>query len=70
MLCTGAFTLVALLVFIGNGLVAWLPGLALGASTMLGATHGVHLAIRVRQQTLKWFLFLMTLCASIAAMWH
>jgi len=70
MLCTGAFTGVALLVFVRNGLVAWLPGLALGAATMLGATHGVRLAVRASQQTLKWFLFLMTLCASAAAMWH
>lgn len=70
MLCTGAFTLVALLVFVAEGLVSWLPGLALGASTMLGATHGVRLAVGASQRTLKWFLFLMTLCASIAAMWH
>ncbi|MCG3170226.1 MAG: putative membrane transporter protein YfcA [Pseudomonadales bacterium] len=70
MLCTGAFTLVALIVFIVDGLVAWLPGLVLGVATMAGAAHGVRLAIRASQRTLKWFLFLMTLCASAAAMWH
>lgn len=68
MLCTGAFTLVALLVFVFRDLVSWLPGLALGASTMLGATHGVRIAVHVSQRVLKWFLFLMTACASIAAM--
>ena len=31
---------------------------------------GQRLALRVRQETLKWFLFLMTVCASAAALWH
>lgn len=68
MLCTAAFTLIALVVFVIDDLVLWLPGLMLGASTMAGAALGVRLAIRVRQETLKWFLFLMTLCASAAAL--
>ena len=70
MLCTGAFTLVALVVFVIDDLVLWVPGLILGASTMLGAALGVRMALRVRQETLKWFLFLMTVCASAAALWH
>ena len=70
MLCTGAFTLVALVVFVIDDLVLWVPGLILGASTMLGAALGVHMALRARQETLKWFLFLMTVCASAAALWH
>jgi uncharacterized membrane protein YfcA len=69
MLCTVAFTLIALAVFIADGLVRWMPGLVLGASTMLGATLAVRLALRASQRLLKWFLFLMTLCASAAAMW-
>ena len=69
MLCTGAFTLIALVVFIVDDLVLWLPGLILGISTMLGAALGVRLALKVRQETLKWFLFLMTVCASAAALW-
>jgi len=68
MLCTGAFTLVALLVFIVDDLVLWIPGLILGISTMFGAALGVRLAIKVSQDMLKWFLFLMTLCASAAAL--
>lgn len=70
MLCTGAFTLIALVVFIVDDLVLWLPGLILGVSTMLGAALGVRMALKVRQETLKWFLFLMTVCASAAALWN
>jgi uncharacterized protein len=69
MLCTVAFTLVALAVFVADGLVRWMPGLVLGAATMLGATLAVRLALRASQRALKWFLFLMTLCASAAAIW-
>ena len=68
MLCTTSFTLVALAVFIADGLVLWLPGLILGVATMLGATLAVRLALRASQRVLKWFLFLMTVCASAAAM--
>lgn len=69
MLCTGAFTLVALAVFIWDGLVLWVPGLVLGVSTMIGAALAVKLALKLSQSVLKWFLFVMTLCASAAAMW-
>ena len=68
MLCTGAFTLVALAIFVARGLVLWLPGLVLGVSTMFGAALAVRLALRLSQRALKWFLFLMTLCASAAAL--
>jgi uncharacterized membrane protein YfcA len=69
MLCTGAITVVALVVFIADGLVLWIPGLILGASTMTGAALAVKLAIRLHQDVLRWFLFLMTVCASAAALW-
>ena len=69
MLCTAAFTLVALVVFIWQGLIAWVPGLILAVGTMAGAKIGVKLALNVSQRTLKWFLFLMTLCASAAALY-
>jgi hypothetical protein len=69
MLCSSTFTVVALGVFIADDLVLWLPGLLLGASTMLGATLAVRVALRVSQGTLKWFLFLMTVAGSAAAMW-
>ncbi len=69
LLCSAAFTAVALGVFIWRDQVAWVPGLVLAMGTMVGAQLGVRLALNVSQQTLKWFLFVMTLCASAAAMW-
>lgn len=69
LLCAGAFTAVALVIFIAHGLVAWVPGLILGAGTMVGAQLGVRLALNVSQTALKWFLLCMTLAASAAAIW-
>lgn len=68
MLCTIGFTLLALSVFIIRGQVQWVPGLVLACGTMIGAHYAVKLAIKVSQKTLKWFLFVMTLCACGAAM--
>ena len=68
MLCTCAFTVVALGIFIADGSVRWVPGLALGAATMIGASIAVRIAVKASPRLLRWFLFLMTLCASAAAM--
>lgn len=68
MTCTLAFTAVSLVIFIAFDQVAWLPGLVLAIGTMSGAYLSVRFAIHVSQATIKWFLFLMTVCASIAAM--
>ena len=64
---TLAFTLLSLGVFIYFDQVAWLPGLVLGAGSMLGAWFSVKFAVKVSQNTIKWFLFAMTVCASVAA---
>lgn len=69
LLCTIVFTTAALGVFIWRGQVAWVPGLVLAAGTMTGARFGVRWALQLSQETLKWFLFLMTLAACAAAMW-
>lgn len=66
--CAFGFTLVALVVFIMRGQVMWLPGMILASATMLGAHLGVKLALKVNQRFLKWFLLLMTIAASIAAL--
>jgi uncharacterized membrane protein YfcA len=66
-LAAGAFTFIALAVFIWRDQVVWIPGLILAASTMLGAKIGVKLALNVNPKFMKWFLFVMTLAASIAA---
>ncbi len=64
--CAFAFTAVALTVFIIRGQVAWVPGLILGLSTMAGAFVGVRLALNISPKIMKWFLFVMTVAASIA----
>lgn len=68
-LATVLFTSVALVIFITNDQVRWLPGLLLAAGSMVGAYVGVKLALNISQQSLKWFLFIMTLVASAAAIW-
>ncbi|MGR5147161.1 sulfite exporter TauE/SafE family protein [Photobacterium alginatilyticum] len=67
MLCTLVFTVVALGLFIAEDLVMWGPGLILAFGTMFGANLAVKMAIKAKPETLKWFLFIMTLCGCIAA---
>ncbi len=68
MVCTLAFTAMALVIFIWQDQILWLPGLILAAGTMIGAAIGVRMAIKVQATTLKWFLFVMTLFACGAAL--
>jgi uncharacterized membrane protein YfcA len=68
MVCTLGFTAIALVVFVIFDQVRWIPGLILGAGTMLGAWLAVKFAVRAKQSTIKWFLFIMTLCSCVAAM--
>ncbi len=67
--CTLGFTTIALVIFIARDQVAWIPGLILASTMMVGAHHGVKFAIKARAESLKWFLFIMTLCGSGAAMY-
>jgi len=66
-ICTAGFTLVALSIFIVRDQVWWVPGLILAAGSILGAHLAVKITIKISQQQLKWFIFLMTIFASIAA---
>lgn len=68
MLCTLVFGGVALLVFIVQGQVLWVPGLILGASTIIGVQLSVRFAISAKQQTLKWILLGMALLVCVAAL--
>lgn len=68
-LATVFFTSVALIIFIYNDQVRWVPGLILAIGSMTGAHIGVKMALNISQQSLKWFLFVMTLAASAAAIW-
>ena len=69
LLCTLGFTSIALVIFIARDQVAWLPGLILASTMMVGAHHGVKFAIKAKAESLKWFLFIMTLCGSGAALY-
>ena len=68
LVCSLGFTTVALAIFIMYDQVLWLPGLILAIGTMSGAHIAVKFAITASPNTLKWFLFIMTLCGSVAAM--
>lgn len=66
--CTLGFTAIALIVFIWNDQILWLPGLLLAAGSIFGAHLAVKITINLSQRALKWFLFIMTLVASSAAL--
>ena len=66
---TLAFTSLSLVVFIAFDLISWLPGLVLAVGAMIGAHFAVRLSLRLPQAAIKWFLFVMTLCACGAALW-
>lgn len=63
--CALAFTSVALIVFIIFDQVWWIPGLILAAGSMCGAHLAVKIAVKASQESIKWFLFVMTLFAVI-----
>ncbi|MDO9475707.1 MAG: sulfite exporter TauE/SafE family protein [Pseudohongiella sp.] len=67
MVCTLAFTSVSLGIFIWFDQVKWIPGLILAVGTMLGSYFSVKFAIKASQNTIKWFLFAMTLASCLAA---
>ncbi len=66
--CLVGVTALALALFIYRGQVLWLPGLILASGTMLGAHVAVKMTINAKASTLKWFLFVMTLCGCVAAL--
>ena len=65
--CTLGFTIVALIVFLSRGQVDWIIGLVLAAGSSIGAQIGVHTVIKLRPETLRKILFLMTLVAVVMA---
>ncbi len=64
------FTSIALIIFIYNDQVRWVPGIILAVGAMIGAHIGVKLALNISQQSLKWFLFVMTLVACLTAIFN
>jgi len=67
LICTLGFTIVALAVFISRDQIDWMPALVLTVGYIIGAQLGVKIAVKAKAQTLKWFLFTMTLVAVVAA---
>lgn len=68
MVCTGALSLVALIVFVIRDQVLWIPGLILAVGTIVGAVIGVRFAVRMSQRVLKWVLFVMVTISCAAAL--
>ena len=67
MVCTAVFSVVALTVFVLRDQVLWIPGLILAIGTVAGAWLSVRFAISVKQNTLKWILFVMvTITCTVA----
>jgi uncharacterized membrane protein YfcA len=66
--CTLAFTAIALALFIARDQVMWVPGLTLALGSVVGAHLAVRITINISQKALKWFLFVMTIVASAAAL--
>lgn len=66
--CSLAFTLISLVVFVYFDQVQWVPGLILALGTMLGAYVSVRFAVTAKHTTMKWFLFAMILVSCIAAL--
>jgi len=66
MTCALAFTTVSLIIFIIFDQVMWVPGLILAVGSMTGAHLAVKVAVKASPDSIKWFLFLMTLCAVFA----
>ncbi|RXJ73603.1 permease [Veronia nyctiphanis] len=65
--CALAFTAVSMVVFIADDLILWLPGILLAIGSMFGAWIAVKMAIKANPNTLRWFLFVMTLIGCISA---
>ncbi len=68
LVCTLAFTLVALVVFIARDQVDWVPALILSIGFIIGAHLSVKFAIKAKPNTLKKLLLVMTICGCFAAM--
>lgn len=68
MACTAVFSVVALAVFVARDQVNWMPGLVMGAATMVGVQISVQVAISAEHTTLRWLLMGMALLVCIAAL--
>lgn len=60
-----AFTLIALPIFIFNGTIAWLPGIALTAGSVIGSWIGARLAVKKGVKLVRWLLFVTVILFAI-----
>lgn len=67
-LCTGIFSLVALLIFAWQDQVHWLSGIALAIGSAVGAYLSVKVTLRVSSRVLKSILFIMVALSCVAAL--
>lgn len=67
LVCTLAFTVVSLAVFIAQGQVWWDIGLVLAAGNAAGSAIGVKIALKLSPDVLRKILFVMTVVAVAAA---
>ena len=61
---TALFSLVAIIIFAFRDQIWWIPGLALGFGSFLGALLGVKFTIQLNEKVLKWILLVMVLSLS------
>jgi len=62
------FTSISLAVFIYGDQIAWLAGIYLAAGSILGAMVSVRFSIDIQPKTLKILVLIMTIVASLAAL--
>ena len=70
MVCTGAFCLVALVVFTLRNQVLWIPGLILALGTVSGTIISVKFALNVSNKTLRWFTLVMAILVCLGALFN
>ena len=66
-LCTGIFSLVALVIFAWQGQVAWVAGLVLAMGSAIGAFISVKVSLNLSGRALKTILFIMVSLSCLAA---
>lgn len=65
LVATLLFTVVAVGVFIAQGLIEWAPAIALAVGSVVGARVGVDISLKVPASLMRWLLFVMTLVVSV-----
>ncbi|MDG1733616.1 MAG: sulfite exporter TauE/SafE family protein [Thalassotalea sp.] len=69
LVCTLAFTVASLVIFIYQDLILWLPGLALALGNIVGAWIAVKIAITVEPRIMKVLILVMTVLATAAVLY-